>query len=218
MHWEDPLEEEMAIPSTILARKIPWTEEPGGIQSMGSQRVRHKQRLTLPRYLAWHVVEQDSLLTLPPLDFCNLHLGTSSDSIGPSFCLLFCPLSFSLYPSCMWQPILTFSRILYWSLSVVNIFLMWYTLVAQSCLILCDPMDCSPPGSSVHEIFQASILEWVAISFFRKECNVGLFKNVNWGEESRWWRIRTGRLLSLLQIHRKNNWTVNKVHKPTSDR
>ena len=38
-------------------------------------------------------------------------------------------------------------------------------LVAQSCLILCDPMDCSPPGSSVHGILQARILEWVAIPF-----------------------------------------------------
>ena len=38
-------------------------------------------------------------------------------------------------------------------------------LVAQSCPTLCDPMDCSSPGSSVHEIFQAMILEWVAISF-----------------------------------------------------
>ena len=37
----------------------------------------------------------------------------------------------------------------------------------QSCLTLCDPMDCSPPGSSVHGILQARILEWVAISFFR---------------------------------------------------
>ena len=40
-------------------------------------------------------------------------------------------------------------------------------LVAQLCLTLCDPMDCSPPGSSVHEIFLARILEWVAISYFR---------------------------------------------------
>ena len=32
----------------------------------------------------------------------------------------------------------------------------------QSCLTLCDPMDCSPSGSSVHEILQAAILEWVA--------------------------------------------------------
>ena len=35
-------------------------------------------------------------------------------------------------------------------------------LVAQSCPTLCDPMDCSPPGSSVHEVLQARILEWVA--------------------------------------------------------
>ena len=38
-------------------------------------------------------------------------------------------------------------------------------LVAKSCLILCDPMDCSSPGSSVHGILQARILEWVAIAF-----------------------------------------------------
>ena len=38
---KDPLEEEMATQSSILFRKIPWTEEPGGLQSMGSQRVGH---------------------------------------------------------------------------------------------------------------------------------------------------------------------------------
>ena len=37
--------------------------------------------------------------------------------------------------------------------------------VAQSCLTLCDPMDCSLPGSSVHGIFQARVLEWGAIVF-----------------------------------------------------
>ena len=37
--------------------------------------------------------------------------------------------------------------------------------VAQSCPTLCDPMDCSQPGSSVHGIFQAIVLEWIAISF-----------------------------------------------------
>ena len=36
-------------------------------------------------------------------------------------------------------------------------------LFAQLCSTLCDPMNCSPPGSSVHEILQARILEWVAI-------------------------------------------------------
>ena len=39
--------------------------------------------------------------------------------------------------------------------------------VPQSCLTLCDPMDCSLPGFSVHGIFQARVLEWVAISFSR---------------------------------------------------
>ena len=38
--WEDPLEKEMATHSSILAWKVPWTEEPGRLQSMGSQRVR----------------------------------------------------------------------------------------------------------------------------------------------------------------------------------
>ena len=39
--WEDPLEKEMAIHSSTIAWKIPWTEKPGRLQSMGSQRVRH---------------------------------------------------------------------------------------------------------------------------------------------------------------------------------
>ena len=39
--WEDSLEEGMATHSSILAWRIPWTEEPGGLQSMGSQRVGH---------------------------------------------------------------------------------------------------------------------------------------------------------------------------------
>ena len=39
--WEDPLEKEMAAHSSTLAREIPWTEEPGGLQSMGLQTFRH---------------------------------------------------------------------------------------------------------------------------------------------------------------------------------
>ena len=39
--WADPLEKGMATNSSILAWRIPWTEEPGGLQTMGSQRVRH---------------------------------------------------------------------------------------------------------------------------------------------------------------------------------
>ena len=40
--------------------------------------------------------------------------------------------------------------------------------VSQSCPTLCDPVDCSLPGSSVHAIFQAIVLEWIAISFSRE--------------------------------------------------
>ena len=40
-------------------------------------------------------------------------------------------------------------------------------LATQSCPALCNPMDCSPPGSCVHGILQARIVKWVAISFFR---------------------------------------------------
>ena len=42
-------------------------------------------------------------------------------------------------------------------------FLKVKVLITQSCSALCDPMDCSPPSSTVHEIFQPRILEWVAI-------------------------------------------------------
>ena len=41
--------------------------------------------------------------------------------------------------------------------------------VAQSCLTVRDPMDCSLPGSSIQEIFQARVLEWGAIAFFRRQ-------------------------------------------------
>ena len=82
-----------------------------------------------------------------------------------------------------WSPIVPYSIIFknfYWSrvafnpvlLSVcvcvcvcVSVCVCW---VAQLCLTLCNPMECSPPGSSVHKIFQARKLEWVAILPSRK--------------------------------------------------
>ena len=50
--------------------------------------------------------------------------------------------------------------------------------VAQLCPILSDPMDCSQPGSSVHGIFQARVLEWGAIAFSKKE--IGTFYKASW--------------------------------------
>ena len=51
--------------------------------------------------------------------------------------------------------------------SVVQLWIICFCLVTKSCLTLCDSMDCSLPGSSVHGISQARILEWIVISFFR---------------------------------------------------
>ena len=60
------------------------------------------------------------------------------------------------------------ARMLQWvAISYSNIYVYVYGsggLVAKSCTTLCSPMDCSSPGSSVHGIFQARILEWLAIS------------------------------------------------------
>ena len=50
--WEDPLEKKMATHSSILAWRIPWTEEPGGLQSMGSQRVGDDWATSL-MYISW---------------------------------------------------------------------------------------------------------------------------------------------------------------------
>ena len=57
-------------------------------------------------------------------------------------------------------------------------------LVLQSCPTLWDPIDCSSPGSSIHGIFQARILEWVAIYsvgiFLTKELNLSLLQLLHW--------------------------------------
>ena len=49
-----------------------------------------------------------------------------------------------------------------------------HSSVAQSCPTVCDPMDCSLPGSSVHGIFQAIVLEWIAIFFSSRLPNPGI--------------------------------------------
>ena len=60
--WEDPLEEGMATHSSILAWRIPWTEEPGRLQPMGSQRVRHDWATNT----SWWP-QQDMGICVPPI-------------------------------------------------------------------------------------------------------------------------------------------------------
>ena len=73
--------------------------------------------------------------------------------------------------------------------------------VSQSCRTLCNPMDCSLPGSSIHGIFQARILEWVAISFSRDLPNPGIKPgSLALGRHFTIWPTRKVHILSRLVI------------------
>ena len=84
--------------------------------------------------------------------------------------------------------------------------------VAQSCLTLWDPMDCSLPGSSVHGVFQAGILEWVAFPSLRRLSNGRWHR---WSQAS-WWQT----IKNLLQCRRwrfnpwRRNWQPTPVFLP----
>ena len=87
--WEDPLEKAMAPHSSILAWKIPWAEEPGGLQSMGSLRVGHESvtSLSLFTFMQWKRKWQSAPVFLPgesqerwSLMGCHLWGRTESDT------------------------------------------------------------------------------------------------------------------------------------------
>ena len=69
--WEDPLEKEMAIHSSILACKIPWTEEPGGLQSIGSQRVGHSRACAHTHVILYASVLYAYFLCISPVCLLN---------------------------------------------------------------------------------------------------------------------------------------------------
>ena len=103
--WEDSLEKEMATHSSTLAWKIPQTEEPSRLQSMGLQRVGHNK-----------ATKHSTITVRALLFYTNIRITLSESEVK----------------------------------------------VFQSCLTLCDPMDCT-----VHGILQATVLEWVAFPFSR---------------------------------------------------
>ena len=157
--WEDPLVMGMATYSSILAWRIPWTEEPGGLQSIGLQRVGYdwsdRVRMHARSVHVWkwsEKLEGSSHMTPPPRGlmasrFCThlrrpYHLGRHETSF---------------------KQICNFKSL--WRESKYNDVL---CLVVLLCPDLCDPMNCSLPGSSVHGILQARILEWVAMPSSRR--------------------------------------------------
>ena len=73
--------------------------------------------------------------------------------------------------------------------------------VALSCPTLCDSMDCSLPGSSIHGIFQARVLEWVAISY--STMDMSLSKLQGW-----WWTGRSDMLRSRGSQRVRDNWAT----------
>ena len=80
--WEDPLEKEMAVHSSIVAWKIPWTEEPGRLQSMGSQRVGHDWATSLSLSPQKH--SHSSLLKMLILKFLAVLLSEIRKFTYPS--------------------------------------------------------------------------------------------------------------------------------------
>ena len=197
--WEDPLEKEMATHSSILTWKIPWTEEPGRLQSMGLQRIRHDwsdwaqplRRSTRPNAGTPPVFSKHCPSSLSRQRQWSEFFGCYNAKDNAN---LFSYHSFyggnmhSHYKVClMCLQYLEASRnqnflnnMSTWSLNIVKhkeILSFWPSCVSinaaaaaaanslQSCPTLCNPINSSPPGSSVPGILQARILEWVAISF-----------------------------------------------------
>ena len=113
----------MATHSSILAQEIPCVKEPGGLQSMGSQK---SQTWLSDWTTTFHIRNMPPFFIHSSGYFIISSFGTFGNKIG--VCVL----------------------------------------VAQSCLTLCNPTDSSPPGSPVPGILQARTLEWVTISFSKR--------------------------------------------------
>ena len=79
--WEDPLEEEMATHASVLAWRFPWTEEPGGLDSMGSQRLGHD--CVTVCFILTYDPEQHNLTCRSPLVVQWLGLCTSNAGLSP---------------------------------------------------------------------------------------------------------------------------------------
>ena len=179
----------MATHSSILAWKIPWTDESGELQSMGLQRVRdnwvhvhHSNsmlNLLMDSQIAFKVV---ALFYIPTsglweyqfvlIKLLLICLFESGHPAAAACCCVASVVSNSVRPQRRQRSRLPRP----WASPGKNTGVGCHFLlqcmkvkseseVAQSCPTPSDPMDCSPPGSSIHGIFQARVLEWGAIAF-----------------------------------------------------
>ena len=153
--WEDPLEKAMATHSSILAWRIPWTEEPGRLQSV-------LFRCSVQTQMS------DSVMAYGPLPICPIRYEcsflqtpwgcpeTQGSLRGKPWPL---PSSWAVPSHC------TNCDCGMWQLSQRPGFSQFGNgAQLLSRIWLCDPIDCNPPGSSVHGILQARILQRVTIS------------------------------------------------------
>ena len=173
----------MAPHSSTLAWKIPWTEEPGRLQSMESRRVRHdwatftfhfhaleKEMAPHSSVLAWRIPRTEEPGRLPSTGSHRVKHDWS-DLPAAAAARHFAQKPLSLID--LWMQSLFFFPPFFFSFSGINLLKIFLyrrcfeVLVAQLCLTLCNPVDCSLPGSSVQGTLQARIVEWVAIPFYR---------------------------------------------------
>ena len=125
---EDPLEEEMATHSTILAWEIPWTEKPGGLQSVGSRRGGHtEQHMGTHTHMCTHTRTHMHMHTHAHMHMCT-HVHTHTHAHTHT-----CTHAHTCTRTHMHTHRVTTCAVL--------------SLVAQSCSTLCNPMDCSLPGT-----------------------------------------------------------------------
>ena len=185
------LEKTTAPHSSTLAWKIPWTEEPGGLQSMRSLsqtllsnftftfhfHVLEKEIVSHSSVLAWRIpgmAELGGLLSMGlhrvGHDWCDLVAAAAVGLLDNMTAWFFIFRGTSILFSVVAAPIYSIIYILLefpFLYIPSNICYLCLCLCTQSCPILCYPIYCSLPGSSVHRLLWAKILEWVAISFSR---------------------------------------------------
>ena len=138
-----PLEKEMAIHSSILAWEFPQTEEPGGLWSMGSQRVRRDWAHEQLSAIDWVACEQQKFIFCSSGGWDVRDQGTGRFSVWWMLTSRFIDVH-----------LLVCSCIMKWSKRLPEVTFVKACVCAQSvqpCLTLCDPMDCSPLGSSTME-------------------------------------------------------------------